>query len=310
MSIKGVDILVLLLTMIVVNHCGVNNTIYRTCHNPVPYGSFPVPGDGDLVVDFLSEDIDFDLLHAHTREYVISPHGTEPDDVTNTQTHPPISISHVVVITDKSRGIIPIFFDNQCQYRNWILAYYPSIIYDELNPFWQSPNCFGKLGQLLTLGSNGSQHYRPIPQFTCWRVYFGCNICGAYTSLPQLWKFALPNGDTIEGANTFYYINNPSGKCRQCHNVNFHNSRASPGVKLNPSSVSPYMAMANGTLSLPESLTRISISVKDSTPIEYKYRSLVSNPSTLPVYYAILPNSIRPSQVHWPLALVKDLVSR
>ena len=69
--------MVLLLTMIVVNHCGVNNTIYRTCHNPVPYGSFPVPGDGDLVVDFLSEDIDFDLLRAHAREYVVGPHGTD-----------------------------------------------------------------------------------------------------------------------------------------------------------------------------------------------------------------------------------------
>ena len=97
MSIKGADILVLLLTMIVVNHCGVNNTIYRTCHNSVLYGSFPVPDDSDLVVNFLSEDIDFDLLCTHTREYVIGPHGTEPDDVTNTQTHPPISISHVVV---------------------------------------------------------------------------------------------------------------------------------------------------------------------------------------------------------------------
>ena len=112
MSIKEADILVLLLTMIIVNHCGVNNTIYRTCHNSVPYGSFPVPGDGDLVVDFLSEDIDFDPLRVHAREYVVGPHGSELDDVTNTKTHPPVSISHVVIITDKLQGTIPIFFDN------------------------------------------------------------------------------------------------------------------------------------------------------------------------------------------------------
>ena len=310
MSIKGVDILVLLLTMIVVNHCGYNNTIYRTCHNPVPYGSFPVPGDGDLVVDFLSEDIDFDPLRAHAREYVIGPHGTEPEDVTGTTTHPPVTISHVVVITDKLRGTIPIFLDKQCEYRNWILVYYRSVIYNELDPFWQSPNCFGKPGNLLTLGTIGSQHYRPISRFTCWRLYFGCNICGAYASEPRLWKFALPNGDTIEGANTLYYVDNPSGKCGQCHNINFHNSRAGPGVKLNPHSLSPYMATANGTLSLPESLTRIGISLKDSTPVEYKYRPLVSNPLTLPIYYGIPASSIRPSQVHWPSAIIKDPVSR
>ena len=87
--------------MIVINHCGLNNTIYRTSHLPILYASVPSHSDSNIAVDFVSQEVDFDPVCTHGDEYVIKAQGDEPELVTLNKPQGPVRVSHIVVITDK-----------------------------------------------------------------------------------------------------------------------------------------------------------------------------------------------------------------
>lgn len=40
----------------------------------------------------------------------------------------------------------------------------------------------------------------------CWRIYYGCTVCRAYTNLPWKQKLALTNGDMVNSSWELYLV--------------------------------------------------------------------------------------------------------
>jgi hypothetical protein len=87
--------------MIVINHCGLNNTIYQTSHLPIPYASVPSHSDSNIAVNFVLEEVDFNPVCTHGDKYIIKAQGDEPELITLNKPQGLVQVSHIVVITDK-----------------------------------------------------------------------------------------------------------------------------------------------------------------------------------------------------------------
>ena len=135
----------------------------------------------------------------------------------------------------------------------------------------------------------------------CWRIYYGCTVCGSYTNIPWKRKLALTDGDTVDGLWELYLVRPDRYKCQRCKSWVFDSSVTAPRARLgesynvifcrvdqiklltkddvawltDPATIVPFMACANRDLSIPFSLSDHGVSRNDRTAPKHKYRGFL-----------------------------------
>ena len=220
--------------MIVINHCGVNNTCYQTSHLPHPYSPVPSPNDGSVSVDYIPGKVPWGVLHMNAQEYLcdlvsgyIRRHitGNVDDDY---------EISHAITVTDTRFGKFTVFLDKQSEYRNWVFVFFPTAIYKYFKSPFNPADAKWIIGN--PLGNRGADN-RSVSGYKlgCWRIYYGCTVCRAYTNIPWKRKLAVTDGDTVDSSWELYLVWPERYKCQQCKSWVFDSSITSPGARLGKS---------------------------------------------------------------------------
>jgi len=222
--------------MFVTNHCGTNNTCYTTWHGSVPYSSRLPTSEANVSVEFQLRHIRWGEVAEHSLEEsrdhitgnVVECHWKQRDLV--------LSMSHAVTITDGYGKQSTIFFDDQGMYRNWVIVFLPTGQYTQFN----SP-VVSKLRKWMVgnpVGNRGSSdRSEASPGEERWGVYYGCHVCGAYTSQPWDRKLTLPGNWDINGSKRLYWMWVPRYKCQECHTWVYEGSRATGPTRLGKSDI-------------------------------------------------------------------------
>jgi len=104
-----------LVTMLVINHCGVSNTVYHTSCFPCPYSAL-VEAEGSLSLDYSPVGADFATL----KEAIQYSQDLKKD---HRELHPwqdefacLSTISHVVTVHDRQAGTFTVLLDGVSEY--------------------------------------------------------------------------------------------------------------------------------------------------------------------------------------------------
>ena len=219
--------------MIVLNHCGITNTVYYSSHFPQPYG-IPSEVDAKILVDYQPAAVDFANFNTAVQYTVDQCKGTQELYLWQDAYAQINTILHVVTIQDRMCGKIMVMFYGWSEWRNWAIVYLPASIYEATD------GVFNGIESDAPRYRQGYDH-QPDIRFSrgpyCWQVYFGCNFCRAYTSQPWLWKYRFTEADAINGCQEFYYVSSPNVKCSECGKVSSNITSLRPLEKLGESDI-------------------------------------------------------------------------
>jgi len=202
--------------MLVTNHCGTNNTCYTSWHGSVPYSSHLPSSEANITVEFDPWHIPWgdiaEYSMEHSRDHItgneVECHWKRPDLL--------LSMSHAVTITDGFGEQSTIFFDDQGMYRNWVIVFLPTGQYTKFNSPVVTKLCKWMVGNPIR-NRGSSDRSEASSRDKRWGVYYGCHVCGAYTSQLWDWKLTLPGNQLINGLKQIYWMRVPRYKCQECH---------------------------------------------------------------------------------------------
>jgi len=154
----------------------------------------------------------------------------------------------------------------------------------------------------------------------CWRMYYGCNFCGAYSAQPRVREYRFSALDGVNGCRVFYYVRAPSVKCPECGRISHAGTHPEAGERLgkchligsngyiadkstDPTSIVPFMGTVNQGLSIPADLVQFGVSNTTTQVPEHKYRRMLREPGTLSSYHDIPPHWLSRTHFDWAQAL-------
>ena len=321
--------------MLVINHCGVSNAVYHTSRFPRPYSAL-VDAEGSLSLDYQPAGADFAAL----KEAIQYSLDLKKD---RRELHPwqdefarLSTISHVVTVHDRRAGTFTVLLDGVSEYRNWMFVYMPTSIYEDASGM--PPRVLGD-GEGESVRYRRGHDHRTDVRITggshCWRLYYGCNFCGAYSAQPRVREYRFSAPDGVNGCRVFYYVRAPSVKCPECNRISHAGTHPESGERLgksdivifcrfdrtkwnhmdvlltkddtawltDPTSVVPFMGTVNQGLSIPADLAQFGVSNTTTQVPEHKYRRMLREPGTLSSYHDIPPHWLSRTQFDWAQAL-------
>ena len=318
--------------MLVVNHCGVTNAVFHTSRFPRPYSSL-VEAEGRVTVDYSPAGVDLARLkEAIQYQLDIKKDRRElypwQDEFLRLDT-----ISHVITVHDRRAGDFTVILDGVSERRNWMFVYIPTSIYEDSSGL--PPRVLGDGNGETERYRRGGQH-RPDVRITggshCWRMYYGCNFCGAYSAQPRLREYRFSAPDGVYGRRVFYYVRAPAVKCPECDRITHTGSIMETSSRLgksdtaifcrrdrvhfvrtltkddtawltDPTSVVPFMGTVNSGLSIPADLAQLGVTNSTTHAPEHKSLRMLRAPGSLSVYHDIPSHWLSGTQFDWASAL-------
>jgi len=223
-----------LVRMIVLNHCGVSNAIYYSSRFPQPYG-IPLDTEGSIQIDYTPTAVDFANFNQAV-QFTVDQQKRHRDIYPWQDEYAWLNtISHVITVKDKLAGKFSVLLDGLSEWRNWAFVYLPTAIYEEA----EGAN-FAAVESEAPHYQRGHDHW-PNYRFAggpyCWRIYYGCNFCGAYSGQFRLREFCFPTEDAVNGSGEFYFVTTPSARCQECGRVSTSITKPGPAERLGESDI-------------------------------------------------------------------------
>ena len=318
--------------MIVLNHCGVTNAVYYSSRFPQPY-AIPLDLEGSVKIDYQPAAVDFANFSSAVQFIVDQDRRKRELYVWQDEYARINTISHVITIDDKLAGKATVFLNGLSEWRNWALVYLPSAIYNASPadifspPFVDSPR--------YRRGYDNRPNHRFSGGPYCWRIYYGCNFCGAYSSQSRLREFRFSKEDGVNGCEEFYFVSPPSSKCPECGRVSLASSKPGAAERLGKSdniiscrfdriklhyyyhwltrddvawltdvsSLVPFMGTFGQGLSVPFDVSLYGTTHTNNDIPGYKTKALLRKATTLSSYYDIPSHWLSQTGIDWAKAL-------
>ena len=318
--------------MIVLNHCGITNAVYYSSRFPQPY-RIPLDLESSVQVDYTPVAVNFANFHQAV-QFTVDQQKHHRDVHPWQDEYAQINtISHVITVTDKLAGKFSVILDGLSEWRNWAFVYLPTAIYEEAEGAG-----FAAVETDALRYQQGHDHW-PNYRFTggpyCWRIYYGCNFCGAYSSQSRLWEFRFPMENAVNGCREFYFISTPSARYQECGRVSTSITKPSPAERLGESDIFiscrfdwiklccyyhwltrddiawltdvapfvPIMGTVGQGLSVPLDVSLYGTTHTNTELPGYKTKALLRKPATLSSYHGISPHWLSHLGFDWVQAL-------